>query len=351
MNADRWEHGSDFHRVAVAPDAAQADLPWSRGRLCGSGRDALRLLVEHGVRCRAWTRLWIPAYFCQEVAAVLRVGSLRLVAYPDLPDQAAVMPPADPGDAVLLVNTFGLRDGPSPVLPDGVDLIEDHTHDPVSPWARTSQAHFAIASLRKTVPVPEGGVLWSPAGVALPDVPPLSGTRAAAAESKRLAMALKARYLDGEAVDKTSYRALALGGEAEIATGPVSGMTSETAADVMSFPWERWRERRRENAMFLSARLRHLPGLRVLQPRAVACVPFAVVLATDDEDRRARLRARLIDHRVYPAVLWPLDEAVVPVPEDAVRLSRRVLGLHCDFRYDVGDLATVADRVEDTIRS
>jgi hypothetical protein len=41
---------------------------------------------------------------------------------------------------------------------------------------------------------------------------------------------------------------------------------------------------------------------------------------------------------VYPAVLWPLEAPVVPVEPADVELSRRLLSLHCDFRYSEVDL-------------
>lgn len=348
MIPERWEHGSDFHRVDLGSEPSAVRLPWADARLCGSGRDALRMLVDHGVRQRGWKRLWVPAYLCQEVVAALE--ALPIVIYDDLPDRALAVPDTIPGDAVLVVNTFGLRAGPSPDVPPGVDLVEDHTHDPVSSWARTSRADFAVASLRKTLPLPEGGVLWSPAGAALPASAPLSDTRAAAARARREAMALKARYLEGDAVDKPAYRRLALAGEAGIAAGPVSAMTPESAAELPRCPMDRWREQRGLNFDILASRLSGVPDLRVLRPEDKDCVPFSVVLVARDPGQRTRIREHLIARQVYPAILWPLEDVVAPVPDAAVMLSRRLLSLHCDFRYTREDLDTVAAIVEEAAR-
>ena len=38
-------------------------------------------------------------------------------------------------------------------------LIEDHIHDPLSDWSQSSNADYAVASLRKTLPVPIGAML------------------------------------------------------------------------------------------------------------------------------------------------------------------------------------------------
>ena len=64
------------------------------------------------------------------------------------------------GDAVLAVNFFGAGTGTGwadqRAAADWL-LVEDHSHDPFSPWAVGSNADFAFSSLRKTLPVPDGG--------------------------------------------------------------------------------------------------------------------------------------------------------------------------------------------------
>lgn len=344
---DRWEHGSELHRLEGGPEPATQHAPWVSGLLLGSGRDALRAVVRHGRAARGWRRLWIPAYLCQEVVGAIADEGLPLAVYADLPAEPLVLPKALPGDVVLVVNTFGLRTGPSPQVPVGVELLEDHTHDPWSEWAFQSQAAFAVASLRKTLPVPEGGVLWSPSGQGLPVAPEVSAVRARAARAKREAMDLKARFLAGAAVDKEEFRQLAIAGEAKIAEGEVSAMTAETRALLPTFPWSAWRERRRRNFRWLAERLARHAWLRVLRPLSEECVPFSVVIVVDTAELRERVRAKLIERRVYPAVLWPLEASVLPVPPEAIDLSRRVLSLHCDMRYGEEDLRRVAAIVEE----
>jgi hypothetical protein len=70
------------------------------------------------------------------------------------------------------MNYFGLRTPPDLELPEGVEVLEDHSHDPVSAWAEQSSADFCLASLRKTLPINDGGALWSPVGHRLPPAPP-----------------------------------------------------------------------------------------------------------------------------------------------------------------------------------
>jgi len=342
---ERWEQGSEYHWLEIdAPEPPRR--PWSSGLLLSSGRDALRAVVAVGVKERRWRRLWIPDYFCQDVVAALVSTGLELRVYADDPlREAPDLPDARTGDAVLVVNYFGLRERITFPRRDGVELIEDHTHDPGSDWARTSAADFCVASLRKTLPLPDGGVLWSPCGHALPPEPRLSAQRRRAAETKLTAMILKAMYLRGHPVEKEAFRSLALQGEQALGAPGVSAMSDVARAMLACWPSERWRRIRRANHDTLRGQLAHLEWARVLTPRGERSVPFSCVIVVDSAMRRERVRRRLIEAHVFPAVLWPLERPVARVRPAAQSVSRRLLSIHCDGRYDAEDMRRVASLV------
>ena len=119
----------------------------------GSGRDAIRLLLDHGIENRGWLRLWIPGYFCQGVVETIQLSGITVMVYNNNPladDQVWDNLPFEKGDVILVVNFFGLCSQPDYTSIDRqhVEIIEDHTHDPVC-LAWNSQADWAIASLRK----------------------------------------------------------------------------------------------------------------------------------------------------------------------------------------------------------
>ncbi len=360
-DSDRWEQGSEFHwplATTLAP-AAQVQWPWGEadgqvpGLLLGSGRDALRLVVAHGRDAHGWRRLWVPSYLCQHVVEVLVGTGLPCVTYVDAPNLPGPEPSTltpDPDDVVLLVNYVGLRGREVLETVDlgEASLIVDHTHDPWSDWAGDSQADYAVASLRKTLPVPDGGVVWSPRGLPLPAAPALSPTRAAAADAKWKAMRLKGHYLAGEQVAKADFRALATEGEAAMASGRVSGMHPATAARLSEFPIAGWRVRRRRNHQALCEALRDLSGFTVLQSGGDC--PFSAFLVFEESAMREQVRLALIEARCYPAILWPMAEPLLDgVPEAHRSLGERSLSIHCDMRYDAEDMARVAQVVADAL--
>jgi hypothetical protein len=341
--AERWENGSEFHWLGLPEVPRSGDVPWSGGLLLFSGRDALRLVLRIGVTRRGWRRLWVPDYFCQHVVAAMVRPDLEMLPYPDNPLRPAPeLPAARPGDVVFVMNYFGLRTLPELRVPDGVEVIEDHSHDPVSAWAEQSRADFCVASLRKTLPISDGGALWSPVGHPLPPAPPLTEQRRRAGATKLTAMMLKAMYLSGLPVEKDSYRSLAVRGERALSYPAVSTMTEVSRGVVDSYPLEGWRQSRRDNRAVLVQALGTPKWAHVLEP-ACDSVAFSFSFVVDTSERRERIRTRLIEANIFPVVHWPLEETVLPVGAEARDISRRLLSIHCDGRYGAADMLRVAE--------
>lgn len=329
-------------------------MPWGKNHLfLGCARHALKRLLKHGSVTRDWKRLWIPSYFCQEVLSSLLSGDIELSLYPDCPSDDS--PQLDrietrPGDVVLLVNFFGLRTKGSinRAYLRNMEVIEDHSHDPWSDWAMTSNADWCIASLRKTLPLPEGGVLWSSAGHELPAAVPATAAHQRASLEKFTAMVLKGLYLEGYPVEKDTYLRLLLSGEHLLGEGEVSGMLDWTKSLLSSFPAAKWRNLRRRNHHVLSAELLNLTGVEVLQPRngSDTC-PFSGILVFDSPQKRSSMREKLIASRVYPAILWPLEKPPIEgVSQREQDFSHRMLSIHCDMRYDETDMRYVTSLIK-----
>ena len=220
------------------------------------------------IAARGWQRIWVPSYFCHEMTdAAIEVGA-EIIVYLDDPleDRTRLPPVADePGEALLVVNTFGRR-RPSAQSFDTAhcELIEDHTHDPLSDWARASQADWCLASLRKTLPVPVGGVTWSPKGHAVPDPPTAAAAELQVALSRLAGMVLKRIYLEGSPVQKSEFRTLLAATETGLAKLRPSAAPRWASALVDQIPVAAWREQRRENLAFLAESLARAKRLRLL---------------------------------------------------------------------------------------
>ena len=351
MSDRRWEYGSEFPLdVSCGNKLSNSPTNWRTGSLWGSGRDALKGLIQYGIQQRNWKRFWVPSYLCQDVVCTVVETGIDLCRYSDRPGTSFPTIATERGDALLVVNFFGLRDR---IVYDRKtlksEIIEDHTHDPWSNWADESEADFCIASLRKTLPIPDGGVIWSPIHEQVPWRLPPTQEHSSASLSKLAGMILKQQYLRGESVDKDIFRHYFLEGESKLGCGLVSGITPYSAEMLKTFPLLKWREQRGKNYKLLSSMISEQSKLQILGPESQRCVPFCIVVVTNDKENRDLLRSKLTEKNIYPAILWPLEEGPPSVEgnicdEDRL-LNQRLLMLHCDFRYSLGDFNRVVEQI------
>jgi hypothetical protein len=184
----------------------------------------------------------------------------------------------------------------------------------------------------------------------LPPQPEITEIRRTAAALKFSAMVLKGIYMAGGNLEKSDFRKLAILGEKQIAAAPVSGMSEISRSILGNIPIQNWRAIRRQNHHFLMEALSSCRWIEPLQPTMEnheAAVPFAFIFLCDSKERRLFIQEHLIEQRIYPAVLWPLEAGDGFEHLRAIDLdfSQRMLSIHCDMRYDARTMSKVADRL------
>jgi hypothetical protein len=337
-----WEVGGEFHSPVETPRPFH---PWPRPAVWHAlGRHAVEALVE---MLRPGT-LWLPDYFCHEVAVGWE-GLVEVRTYEDDPRWAEPQWESlltARGDMVLAVNYFGASEGTTWEVRSGDDfvLVEDHSHDPFSPWAVGSNADYAFSSLRKTLPVPDGAILWSPRGL---DLPPQPRQTAEGSELKLAAMLLKGRYLENAGDDalKERFRRLQIEGEEQLGKAPVAAASQAAREAVIGGAPLPWRVRRADNAVHL---LGALSGLGIAEPLfdewPAGAAPLGVVHLFESQEARDRARETLREAGVYCPVHWPIE----PASERVRDLSARVLTIPTDWRYSAADMERVASLLRET---
>lgn len=333
------EFGSDFHYIPVGGNQSNvlADF-YPKANYYANGRQALIHLYQD----QGWERLWMPEYFCYDVIASLKEAGLELRFYADYPgykDDSKTLEAIQkngyfkPRDAILRVNYFGLRSYRSTERLSVAAIIEDHTHDLIGGWAINSHADWCIASLRKTLPIPEGGMLWSPVGLKLPEAPVPSQKNEEIATIRWEAMKQKAKYLDGENIEKAIFRAGFVDTEGYFEHAPVCSLDKRTQDYIKSLDIREWYNKKRANWELLCDIKKE--GVRVLGIENIGCYPFSLVLLFNSFDERDRVRKELIEHQIYPAILWNVPS---PTEGEIFQISRGMLSIHCDGRYNAEDI-------------
>lgn len=347
MTKERWEHGSNF----ALPDAGEeldggSVLHFARQlgtQVVGSGRVALGLVIENGVQHRGWRRLWVPSYFCEDVMDYLKGLNIALARYPCGPWGEDCQPYGSPGDVLLRVNYFGWGIPPL-TRPFEGEILEDHTHNPSA--GQQSTADFVVASLRKVLPLPEGGLYWSPIGHPVPPAPPTMPTHNAAVLARLAAMALKRAYLGGfgDEHEKQRVREIELATEAQLLVGESSAITDWTYLMLSRMSLREGAAIRSRNHQALARQLKECEDVRLLGPQRCR-EPMTAVIELLSRPVRDAVRAQLIARKVYPAVLWPVPECSLETTSAASVYSSRVLMLHVDSRYSVDDMERVGTEV------
>ena len=338
---DRWEIGSEFQWMGL-PQAPFA--PWPEPSTWYLlGRHAVVGLLRN---LTATPRsLWLPGYFCHDVMDYWRSFS-QIAIYADdprwpEPDWSTLKPAKD--DIVLAVNYFGIRSG-EPWQhwheKHACFLLEDHSHDPVSGWAQHSGADYAFSSLRKTMPVPDGAILWSPLGHPLPTAvdQDISGSTL-----KLAAMIWKREYLDGRAIPaaKSTYRQWQRAGEdafdRSTKISSASPYSQQYLACGMPVAW------RRQRAANVRRLLRQLPpsfeGKPVFTSWPHDSVPLAAVFCFRSQTARDLVRKCLEESNIYCPVHWP---APAHCDSSVRELAATILTIPADHRYRNADMDRIA---------
>lgn len=342
------EFGSDFHCIdSYFSGRAHLTDVYRNATMMADGRQCVVALI----RQNGWKRLWMPEYFCYEVIETIKQQTeAEIKYYHDLPgcDDASVIKqlPFEEGDVLFRVDFFGIRDGRSNKdIP--VPVIEDHTHDLLGHWALYSDADWCIASLRKTLPIPMGGFLWSPKQLRVESLEFRDGSELIVSNEEIAAvrwegMEMKARYLKGEAVGKEAFRKKYLETEDWFDVAEPTAIDARTKEFLGQLDIIAWQGAKRRNWELL----RSLVNVKCLSPEDDSCTPFSFVVVAECHQERERLRKRLIERAVYPAVLWNVPDTVT---KDVRDFSERMLSIHCDGRYTEDDIRQLAVIINEAI--
>ena len=241
------------------------------------------------------------------------------------------------------MNFFGFRGvRTNKTIP--VPVIEDHSHDLVGEWPQNSDADFCIASLRKTLPISEGGILWSPKEKKLPLFPKETEENNKLADIRYKAMTRKAGYLNGS-IKKPRFRQDMLDTEKMLDKIPISKISNDSWNIINEIDIQEWYDRKHRNWNLLQDIANE--DVKILQPEKNTFNPFSLVLLFKSKEVRDKMRDILINRQtVFPAILWKIPEMQ---NSESVDFANRMLSIHCDGRYDK-DLDELKERIITAIR-
>lgn len=337
------EYGSDFH--FISEDFRGNNNLFKKTSLYANGRQPIiDLIYQHN-----WKRIWMPEYFCYDIINSIKKTGIQVLFYKDYPgatDIEAIKGINFQKDDVLFrMNFFGLRSKRSNTFVP-VPVIEDHSHDLVGEWAQNSDADWCIASLRKSLPLAEGGVLWSPKDSPLPSQPNFSKENEELANMRWKAMHLKSKYLNGNKIDKKEFRSVFIDTERGFENLSVSSLDKTSIGFFRNFDIKKWYKQKNINWSVLTDINFH--GIEILPKESTKCQSFNFSFLLPNNEKREEVKKELIKENIFPVVLWdiPSDKS-----EASLNISHRILSLACDGRYSEEDMKLLKIKLENILQN
>ena len=334
------EFGSDFH-LLTGFSGSPREIEKLNPVYFADGRMAL----QHLIHTKGWKRIWIPRYFCYEIIDTVKRTGIEVLSYPDFlysNDKEIISDIIfKENDVLLRMNFFGLR-GFRDNTDIPVEVIEDHSHGLHTEWAQNSNADYCIASLRKTLPLPEGGIAWSPKGKDIASPEASTPENDSLTKTRYDAMALKASYLSGISVDKNLFRKDFIDTENGFDKLNVCAMSNLNREILKTFNAYEFDKVKSCNWQLLTSHLDR--SADYLRPENHNCIPFSLVLRFRDSDSRNNVKQLLIADKVYPAILWPIPNEYTPAD------MPYYLSIHCDGRYNDKEILILANRINNAYK-
>lgn len=338
------EYGYEYDAVLVddiwtATEGKVTDQKLMGAHCLRSGRDALKAIAREYEPCVAL----LPALACDSMVHPFELYGHKIKYYKLNEDYSIKLESMEVGEGThffLYADYFGrpaIRDEVLEKLREhgNIIFIEDRTHNLI--WERkySFEPNYIMASLRKWLPVPDGGLLWGEI------TKPLSNDTAFS--SKRLkAQCMRHEFLAcGDESIKTEYRKIfSTVSELMDEDGP-SAMSAYAYALARDTDWDEVRKARQQNAEALISILSTSPYVGFIQNQSGNSdlyVPFTV-------PNRDEVQRRLSSEGIFNTIIWPLMDEQKEACTTAKYTEENILAAPCDQRYSVEDMKTIGAEI------
>ena len=294
----------------------------SDGVLLNSGRHSLEYILKSIGQIK---HLWLPYYTCDVLIQPIERLEISYSFYHINKDFTMVDSfVLGENEYLIYTNYFGIMDAYCKELSIlyGSHLILDNAQAFYAPRIEGINSFY---SPRKYVGIPDGGIAYVNKTLDAELQNDLSYDRCTHLLKRHDLMPIDG-YKDFK---ESSY---------QIATSPLSKMSTLTQRILASLDYEKIKEIRISNFSFLHTHLKKINDLVLPSADTFIC-PMVYPFHTKDDN----LRKRLIEQQVFVAVYWP--NVLNWVNSDAVEyeLSSQILALPIDQRYNVREMQAIID--------
>ncbi|MGH1541881.1 MAG: DegT/DnrJ/EryC1/StrS family aminotransferase [Arenicella sp.] len=315
---------------------------WSKSAAAVDLFHNARSALRHILTDLKISRLWLPAYSCKELEQASDKLPLDVQYFPlDItltPNTQWLKERLNPGDAVLAINYFGRPasiDWQTLVAnSDKIIWIEDCAQS--MDTGGTHFGDFRIYSPRKLLGVPDGGVLVDMKGQLCRPV-------FSSLPNNRYLKPYQLRTEDPTGANHGSWYKAFQKAEAEMSAGnyPMSGLSSDllqqTGIRAIIKP-------RITNYNYL---YQELSDLALFNAPANNWAPLGFPIKLDHGTKADDLSQHLAMHRIFAPRHWQTLNSPANIFPLEHQLSKTLITLPCDQRYDTTDMARTTQVIKD----
>ena len=308
-----------------------------------SGRQAFKYILDEIHLKHNVDKIWMPEYYCQNAMNDWIMNSYKNIYFYktkpfDFNETLQINAFASINDVVLLNNYWGLCDvfqkkESAPII------IEDHSHGWLSDSCLNSQADYCFASLRKSLPIPLGGIYWKPNAKLTMDRKGFIKDHSYydAWDIAYKAMSDKKQYKEnsqGSAkqnyLDKVETVELFLDQHYDIVK-----VRKEDKAYINKFLIYNVLEKKRINLNNIYETILKVDFIKIIKRNNFTT--FGLMLLFKDKEQCDSLRTHLIKNDIYPSFLWPNN-----ILASKWKYS---INIHVDFRYTLDDMYFIKNTI------
>lgn len=344
------EYGSEFE-IGYLPNTyfqrIAGKLPYSA--FTRSGREAIGLAIEG---LEAGVAL-LPAYCCWSMALPFQAAGWKIAYYPleqglgvDCVKLKTLVEEFNPS-IVFVMDCFGFTPADKAIKiikesNEHILIIEDFTQCLFSledKW--NSEVDFYVASIRKSMGVPDGGVVLSKRPLMIER---LSADRTPFVTHHIDAGIKKKRYAySALSEDKQIFRELqATAGEEIHNDYHLYKISSEAEAILAHTDVETVKYARRKNYEHLYDLIKDNKNFSVLFAPEKNEAPFMFII---NSPRRDELQKAFAQKGVYCQVIWPLSEEAKRICPVSKFMEETMLAIPIDQRYNYDDIEEIGQRI------
>lgn len=316
--------------------------------LLRSGRDALKAVAREYSGVTAF----LPALACDSMVVPFHLYKHKVVYYKlqsdyrvDCDDLLELLSKESGTVLLLYMNYFGNLSVADEQLGfiehqyPNVVFIEDRTHDLVYKRQNKFEPDYTVASLRKWMNVPDGGLLWT-------ETPLKNNTFSedtTFSEKRRKAQCMRAEFFrSGDEDIKTEYRRIFSTVTNQIDADLLPGRMSEYAYRMaLTSDWNAIRDDRERNATILTDILCSCSKVKFIQDDTCKSNLYVPILI----DSRDLIQRNLATKGIFTTLIWPLNDEQKERCKVAEYTEHCMLGIPCDQRYSAEDVRFIGQEV------